>query len=228
MKNRTAVILISLLILCVCCRAWGHSHTHIGRNQDQIWGTADDNKLWFFSMSGTPGWPNWGEPLELIYQQSGLLAGWYVCEELDCWHSAHPEHGNWQLGGYNSSITPDWQAGIERVSYTAGLITLDEDTLTAVMTNNGDKYIFDHLWMPNKYNENQTLGAWGFHAHMLFAVNGSGVGIGETFSATYIAIDEGSAGYISSEPYTLNFVTVPEPATFAFILSAAGFLRRRK
>ena len=67
------VILCSLilsstqLVLADCPLA----HTHIGKNPD--WrpddpgGSADDDKLWFFSLppghakAPTPGWPNWGD-----------------------------------------------------------------------------------------------------------------------------------------------------------------------
>jgi hypothetical protein len=227
MLKRIVVLFVILLPLSVCCTALGHSHTHIGRNQDQTWGTADDNELWFFSMPGTPGWPDWGEPLELVYQTGGQLAGWYVCEELECWHSAHPDHGNWQLGGTVEATEPDWEVGIERISYTSGLVTLDESTLTPVLTSDGDKLVFEKIWMPNNYNENGTFGAWGFHVHTLFAVNGNGVGLGETFSAVYTAFDQGSTGYDSSDQYTISFVTVPEPTAVCLLSLGAILIRFR-
>jgi len=209
--------------------AFGHAHTHVGRNQNQTWGDADDDKLWFFSMPGTPGWPEWGEPLELVKQEGGLLDGWYVCEDLECWHSGHPPHGNWQLGGTDPNVTPDWQIALKRVSYDTGFCTLDEDTLAPILTSDGDTLAFPHLWMDDKHNENGTLGAWGFHVHMLFAVGPTAIE-GETFDATFQALDVGTAGYLPSDDYTMTFVTVPEPMTSALLglggLAWLGYRRR--
>ncbi|MBN1347592.1 MAG: hypothetical protein JXQ73_33195 [Phycisphaerae bacterium] len=204
-----------------------HAHTHVGRNQDQTWGNADDDKLWFFAMPGVPGWPDWGEPLELVKQDGGLLDGWYVCEHLDCWHSAHPDHGNWQLGGDDPNAAPDWLIAIERVSFDAGFYVLDEDTLAPLLTSDAATVTFDHLWMDDKYNENGTLGAWGFHVHTLFAVAPTAVE-GETFAATFRALDVGAAGYLPSDAYTMTFVTVPEPLTAASLVVGMIVLRRRK
>jgi hypothetical protein len=205
-----------------------HAHTHVGRNQDQTWGTADDDKLWFFAMPGTPGWPNWGEPLELVKQEGGPLDGWYVCEALNCWHSGHPDHGNWQLGGDDPNVTPNWQIALERVSFDAGFYVLDEETLAPVLTTDGATLTFDHLWMDDKYNENGTLGAWTFHVHTLFVVDPAAAE-GETFTATFRAQDVGTTGFETSDDYVMTFVTVPEPFTAASLaLGALALLRRRR
>lgn len=209
--------------------AFGHAHTHVGRNQNQTWGDADDNKLWFFSMPGTPGWPTWGNPLELVKQEGGLLDGYYVCEALDCWHSAHPAHGNWQLGGVDPNTLPTWQIGLERVSFDAGFMMIEEDTFEPVLTADGEVYTFPHLWMDDKYNEGGTLGAWGFHYHLMFIV-GPEAEEGEFFTATFRARDVGSAGYLPSDNYVMTFVTVPEPMTSAIlgVGCLAWFVRRRR
>ncbi len=196
--------------------AFGHAHTHVGINQNQTWGDDDDDTLWFFSMPGTTGWPNWGEPLELVKQEGGLLDGWYVCEALDCWHSAHPDHGNWQLGGDDPNVAPDWQIALKRVSFDAGFMMVEEDTLAPVLTGDGDTYTFPHLWMDDKYNESGTLGAWGFHYHLLFVV-GPTAEEGEVFEATFQALDVGTTGYQPSGSYTMTFVTVPEPMTLLML-----------
>jgi hypothetical protein len=217
---------MTILLICSAARS-SHSHTHIGRNQDQQWNTADDNKLWFFSMPGTPGWPEWGDPLELVYQESGVLAGKYVVESLDCWHSGHPPHGNWQLGGSDPDTQPDWQVGIERVGFTDGFGMYTEDTFTPVLTSDGDTYTFDHLWMDEKHNENGELGAWGFHEHLLFVADAEGPG--QTFSASFVAFDEGTTGFTDSDVYTMDFVTIPEPTTFSLLaVFSAGILFKRR
>ncbi len=226
-KLRISVALLA--IVGVSEMAFAHAHTHVGRNQDGTWDTADDNKLWFFAMPGTPGWPEWGEPLKLVKQDGGLLDGWYVCEDLECWHSGHPPHGNWQLGGADPNTTPDWQIALERVAFDTGFYTLDEGTLAPILTSDGDTLTFPHLWMDDKHNENGTLGAWGFHVHMLFAVGPTAVE-GETFDATFRAHDVGTAGYETSDDYTMTFVTVPEPVT-AMLLAVGGLavsMRRRR
>jgi hypothetical protein len=72
------------------------------------------------------------------------------------------------------------------------------------------------------------FGAWGFHVHTLFAVNGSGVGLGKTYSATYVAFDQGCTNYGQSDQYTINFVTVPEPAAICLLGIGAILARFRK
>ncbi len=219
--------IITLTVIALTANlAWAHSHTHVGINQDQITGTADDNQLWFFSMPGTTGWPDWSEPLELTPVQTGLLAGTWICSELDCWHSAHPEHGNWQLGGMDENTQSDWQIAIERVSFSDGFFMLDEESLTPVLQSDGDQYTFETIWMTDVYNENGTLGAWGFHTHLLFGV--ASAQPGETFTATFKALDTGTTGYQTSDEYTLTFVTVPEPATLMILAAGAVLIRKTR
>jgi len=217
-------------MLCLLCVSntlvYGHAHTHIGRNQDQTWGTADDNQLWVFSMPGTTDWPQWGEPLPLVYQQSGELAGYWVCEELDCWHSAHPDHGNWQLGGDDPEVAPDWAISLERVAFSSGFFMVEEESLSPVLQNDSDRYPFESQWMEDVYNEQGTLGAWGLHCHLLFCAQATGAG--EYFTATFRAIDTGSTGYAPSEDYSMTFVTVPEPAAITLLITGGWTLFRRK
>jgi hypothetical protein len=107
-------------------------------------------------------------------------------------------------------------------------MTLDEETLLPLLENDGDRLIFPHLWMPDNYNENGTMGAWGFHVHTLFAVKANGINTGETFSATFLAVDEGTTGYQTSDAYTINFVTLPEPATVLMLLTGTALVQRRR
>ena len=243
---KTYTLLITGLFVCAASQlAFGHAHVHIGRNFDQQDGTADDNTLFLFGMPPSeqpenywPNFPVWGdtgnpydmvaEPLKLVYQDSGLFAGKYVCEWLECFHSAHPDHGNWQLGGTDPGSPPDWSIGIQRVSASAGMEFWDEDTFSQILQSDGDQTFFPQLWMDDKYNENGSLGAWGLHHHVLYVVDGTGVDIGETFFATLRAVDNGTTGFASSEAYTLRFETIPEPASFLLMaLGSIGLIRRK-
>jgi hypothetical protein len=233
--SRLAVLLLALTGLVSVAAA--HSHTHIGRNPDGNWATvADNDQLWFFAMPGTPGWPDWGEPnapvLELVQRTSGPLAGQWVCEDLYCWHSGHPGHGGWQLGGADPNAQPDWRIGIERVSHDPNFRTLDYNTLAEVLAADGDMLWFDAdvEFMGDKYNEHGTLGSWGFHNHMWFVA--SKAEVGDVFEATYRAVDSGSTGFTESAPYTMRFQAVPEPVSAALLplgwALAAGLGRRRR
>ncbi len=243
--NRKIYIFTILTVLAATHVVWAHAHVHIGRNMDQTTGTADDNQLFLFGMPTSmqpenywPNFPQWGEasspydmtaePLKLVYQDSGLLAGKYLCEYMACFHSAHPPHGNWQLGGTDESISPDWSIGIERVSASAEMQFLDEDTLGSLLINDGDQVVFPTLWFDDKANENGELGAWGLHHHVLFVVDGAGVNIGDTFYATLSAFDDNGI-FSDSEAYTLRFEAVPEPATLLLTaLGSLSLLRKRR
>jgi len=227
-RNMPAVLAVVIAVTVPAAISFGHVHTHIGRNQDQVWGNADDNKLWFFAVPGAPGWPDWGEPFELVLQDSGLLAGKYVCQEFYCWHSGHPPHGDWQLGGKDPGVEPEWRIGVQRVSFDPGFQALDYVTNAPVLVADGEICpLSPREFMADKHNEDGDLGAWGIHYHQRFIAEAGGPG--EVFEATFRAVDLGAVGFLPSEDYTVSFVTVPEPGGMAlFALAGAALLRRRR
>jgi len=187
-----ALLLVLLALLNTRCLAL-HNHTHIGVNEDKITGTADDDKLWFFSMPGTEGWPDWGNAVEMVptgnYRTDGKQD--YVCEILYCWHTAHPDNGSWQLpGSSDSEVLPEWQIELKRVSFDDGFFILNGRD--PVLTYDGSSFDLSSNieWMEDKYNNNGELGSWGFHCHLYFHAWANGEG--EIFNARFQAIDSGS------------------------------------
>jgi len=201
-----------------------HSHTHVGRNADSVWGNADDNQLWIFA---TPDSPQWGTITML--PTGDYIGGKQVYEAtLDCWHSAHPESGAFQLDFNDESTQPDWRLSLKRISVSTNFFIVDESTGTPVLTSDGSTFAFEEPdWDTELSNSNGGYGAWHFHTHTQFLALADGAG--ETFTATFTVIDTGS-GYLESAPYTLTFVTVPEPTTLTLL--GAGlvsiFRTRRK
>lgn len=220
--------IVQIIILAVCMSpAAAHDHTHIGVNQDNITGTADDSQLWIFATGEQVQW----DTIELIPTGEFIGDLQIYKAELDCWHSAHPEHGGWQLGGADETQMPQWRIGLERVSFSDGMNFWMEDESTGleVLAEDGSTFLFGNpIWMADKYNEDGTFGAWGIHYHIDFFAVASGQG--EVFTTTFTAFDAGTTGYLESDPYTFTFVTVPEPMT-VFLLGAGGLLglkRRRR
>ncbi|MGH2272196.1 PEP-CTERM sorting domain-containing protein [Anaerohalosphaeraceae bacterium U12dextr] len=218
---------IVMAALAVCLRVsntvLAHDHTHIGLNADGIAGTADDTTLWIFAEPQQPQWST-------IYMTptGDVIDGKAVYEaQLDCWMSAHPASGLYQLGGSDSSVEPAWQIALERVSFSSLDFYMElEATGQAILTTDGDRLALDTLWMSDKYNENGTLGAWGFHTHTAFLVLADGPG--QTFTAQFRAVDLGNTGFDASEVYTMTFQTIPEPASLMLLgLGAAAVLKRR-
>ncbi len=139
----------------------------------------------------------------------------YVCGYLYCWHSAHPQHGNWQLGGDDENIVPGWDIYLRRVAFDEDFFVLDGRDL--ILGDDGDEVRLsaDKEWLTDEYNENGVLGAWGFEVHQYFHAWADGPG--RTFTATFQALDYGSTGFAASDEFTFTFVTVPEPATLLLL-----------
>jgi len=198
--------------------AHGHEHTHIGRNADALWGTADDDQLWIFASDSQPQW----DTLPMI--PTGEFFGdkqLYVAD-LDCWHSAHPPTGVFQLGGATQEPVSDWRIGIKRIGYSDSVSFWMEEEATGseILAKDGDIYNFGlPKWFADMYNENGQFGAYGFHVHTEFLALANGAG--ETFSATFTAVDAGATDYLESAPYTFTFETIPEPATILLLCTGA-------
>jgi hypothetical protein len=206
------------LLAVVSDESYGHVHTHIGRNPDGVWGNSDDNQLWIFAAPDQAQW----DIIEMVPTGEFLGDKEIYVPELDCWHSAHPETGAFQLGGAVEGNIPEWAIGIKRISYSdpVNFWIEEEATGTEILLSDGDVYSFGTpQWFADQYNENGTLGAYGFHVHTEFLALADGPG--QTFSASFAALDIGSTGYLESPEYTLTFVTVPEPATVCLLCIGA-------
>ncbi|HML75150.1 MAG TPA: PEP-CTERM sorting domain-containing protein [Anaerohalosphaeraceae bacterium] len=221
--NKILVTAALAVCLIVSNTVLAHDHTHIGLNADGITGTGDDTSLWIFAEPQQPQWST------LYMTPTGdVINGKAVYEaQLDCWMSAHPASGLYQLGGSDSSTKPAWQIALERVSFSSLDFYMElEATGQAILTADGDRLILDALWMSDKYNENGTLGAWGFHTHTAFLVLADGPG--QTFTAQFRAVDLGNTGFNASDVYTITFQTIPEPGSLMLLgLGAAAVLKRR-
>jgi len=105
------------------------------------------------------------------------------------------------------------QISLERVSFSAGF-EMYEPPFSQILSADGMQYQFI-----------QEATESGFHNDLIFANFGN---LGDTFSATYRLVDPSNT-YGASDPFTLNFVNVPEPATAALLLmGAVAVVRRRR
>ncbi|MFA5239523.1 MAG: PEP-CTERM sorting domain-containing protein [Phycisphaerae bacterium] len=222
---------VLIVLLLVTSFAYAHSHTHVGRNPDGTWGNGDDNQLWIFA---TPDQPQW-DTIKMVPTGEYLAGKQIYIAELDCWHSAHPETGLFQLDFNNEFTQPDWRIGLKRIGFSDPLNfwTEDEATTLEILTYDGATLAFEEPdWDAALPDGAGGFGAWHFHNHTEFLALANGHG--ETFSATFTVFDTGSTAFSESAQYTLNFVTVPEPASFVllamglFAFAKTGKCTRRK
>jgi hypothetical protein len=206
----------------------GEAHTHIGRNWDGIWGTADDNKLWIGSVqtfedgSSNTDWSNW-PILELVPQfddygnpivnEQGKQ--FYKADEPDGWFSAHSIDGLWQLGGTDEAVVPGWDISIKIVSANNGFFMLRQNDGQIILDNDGDTEDMHQEWENWLENGDGGYGAWGCHHHISFCAWADAPG--QIITATFSAIDTGTTGFAESDTFTIQFVTVPEPASIALL-----------
>ncbi|MBN2512024.1 MAG: PEP-CTERM sorting domain-containing protein [Sedimentisphaerales bacterium] len=221
--NKLFVIAALTICFLMSNPVWAHEHTHIGLNADGVAGTADDAALWIFASPQQPQWSTiYMTPTGDVVNGKAIYAA-----QLDCWMSAHPASGLYQLGGSDSSTDSAWQIALERVRFSSLDFYMElEATGQAILAADGDRLVLDTLWMSDNYNENGTLGAWGFHTHTAFLVLADGPG--QTFTAQFRAVDLGNTGFDASEVYKMTFQTIPEPGSVMLVgLGAAAVFKRR-
>ena len=222
----TYIVILILTVMSPRLTYADHSHTHVGRNPDAIWGNSDDGLLWIFA---TPDQPQWNT-IEMLPTGEFIGSKQIYVAELDCWHSAHPENGLFQLDFNNEFTPPDWRIGLERISFSdpANFWMEDEATTLQILTSDGATFAFEEPdWDPQLPNGSGGLGAWHFHNHTEFLALADGAG--QTFSATFTVFDTGLTGFTESAQYTLNFETVPEPASIALLgIGLVSIIRSRK
>ena len=110
-------------------------------------------------------------------------------------------------------ITMPHQISLQRVSFDSGF-EMYEPPFSPVLTSDGLSYPFI-----------QEATESGFHNDLIYANFGN---LGDTFAATFQLVDP-SGTYGASDPFTLNFVNVPEPATAALLLmGVVAVVRRRR
>jgi hypothetical protein len=226
MFRKFSFITILIAMAVLSSSAYAHSHTHVGRNLDGIWGNSDDNQLWIFA---TPDQPQW-DVIEMLPTGEFIAGKEIYIAELDCWHSAHPETGLFQLDFNDGSTQPDWQIELKRTSFSdqANFWMEDEATTMPILLANGDTFVFQSPdWNTELPNGSGGFGAWHFHTHTRFLALAGGAG--EAFSATFTVIDTGPTAFTASTDYTLNFITVPEPGSAAlFAMAAVSFMKLKR
>lgn len=165
-------------------------HDHAG---DIIVGLAGDSAITADTLAIEA---DLDEPV-LLAPVSGLLNGWASSDPgFDALGADEPGEGFFTLGG-GASIR------LEIVTIDAGF---------AVVQSGGGA-------IADEAGESILLGGPTLHSHPTWWAR-SGV-LGDdwtgTLSATFRLIDAGSTGYAASEPFTMSFTNVPEPAALALL-----------
>jgi hypothetical protein len=221
-----SIALSAATLLCLAGNSFAdHAHTHIGRNPDGIWGNADDTQLWIFAEPDQPQW----DTIHMVATGEFIGSKQIYVAELDCWHSAHPENGLFQLDFNNELIQPEWRIELKRIGFSdpVNFWMEDEATTLEILTSNGATYAFEEPdWDSELPNGSGGTGAWHFHNHTEFLCLADGAG--QTFSATFMVFDTGATGFAESTQYTLDFITVPEPCTIALLGSGVIWAVRNR
>lgn len=219
-------ITILIVIAVWPCTACAHSHTHVGRNPDGVWGNSDDNQLWIFAAPDQPQW----DTIEMLPTGEFIAGKEIYVAELDCWHSAHPETGLFQLDFNDQATQPEWRIELKRTAFSdpANFWMENEATTLPILLADSAAFAFESPnWDTDLPDGSGGTGAWHFHTHTRFLALADGPG--SAFSATFSVIDTGSTAFNESDAYTMNFITVPEPAsTMLFALAAASLVKLKR
>lgn len=199
-----------LTVILFSSSAYCHEHIMVGVNADGIIGSADDYQLCIYGVPSV---------IEMLPTGEYIGDKQIYVGEMDCWHSG--EESGHRLDYNDESTTPVWLISLMRISYSdsTNFWMEDEATTLEILTSNGATYAFDAPQWEDEEN-------WYFHNHTEFLALADGAG--QTFSATFTVFDTGSTGFTESAQYTLNFITVPEPASIALLGSAALAIFRAK
>lgn len=209
------------------------------------------------SPFATPGWPDWshadystfllavpehgpgGTPIihptdptkqlytcEFMWSKANGYGDPHGSEHLDGWHTAHGPGGMWSLESVDEQTVPGWDIHLRRegTSLPEQDFFMETPGGLAVLTADGSTHQLTKAWLADK-------NAWGFHEHMRFYfwLAADGGDVGNELSVTFSAFDAGRL-YAESDPFTLNFAVVPEPASLGILLLGVliTFVRRRR
>lgn len=147
-----------------------------------------------------------GEEAIHLLPGEGLFEGMFAADDPG-WIGAEEDEPNEGL----YLLLPGHQVSLKRIGFDAGFSIFDP-TSGPILEADGDQYLF-------------PLDGEGFiHRHLIFVGDGLE---GDPWSATFQLVDP-SGVHAFTEPFTLSFVAVPEPATVSLlVLGAVGLLRRR-
>ncbi len=193
-KNFCAIIISLATILFVSSAAYCHEHIFVG---------ADNNQLLIYGVPTV---------IDLIPTGEYIGGKQLYAAELDCWHSAEEEY---RLDNNDKNTMPGWLISLQRINYSdpVNFWMEDEATTLEILTTDNSTYAFDAAQWDDEEG-------WYFHNHTEFLVLASGTG--ETFTATFKLLDNGTTNFADSTEYTLTFTTIPEPTTLTLL--GAGLL----
>ena len=213
-----------LIVFMISCPAWGHvNHAHFG--------VDDSGQLVVVELQTGHHWSAFH--MHPIYDFGD---GTWLFEADICLNSARQPDGRFHLGtGAPHADSPDWNIHLKRMAFpeTDFFRVVTKPGPVTVLQENEAMFKLPTNWAthwPDEYGrqpgDEHYEGTWRFHYHLYVQVRGQ---LGQEFSTTFTVVDEGVTGYTDSDPFTMTFVTVPEPA--ALILFGAGGLlglRRRR